>query len=151
MHVKVIGQTWIGFIEAYAQSLRADCDLNQATRFLFATYCLIMIIICAKLFSNPTMHDKVMGRAWTGFTGLCTKFKCRLWHWPLTKRHGTCSWHIVLSWWSFVPNYFQISSCTAMALTRFWNTRTHTHSHGQVRLYMPFPHLWRGHKNPKKI
>ena len=27
-----------------------------------------MIIICAKLFSNPTMHNKVMGRTCTGFT-----------------------------------------------------------------------------------
>ena len=27
-----------------------------------------MIIICAKLFLNPTMHYKVMGRTRTGFT-----------------------------------------------------------------------------------
>ena len=27
-----------------------------------------MMIICAKLFSNPTMHNKVMGRTRTGFT-----------------------------------------------------------------------------------
>ena len=27
-----------------------------------------MIIICAKLFSNPTMHNKVMGPTRTGFT-----------------------------------------------------------------------------------
>ena len=27
-----------------------------------------MIIICAKLFLNPTMHNKVMGRKQTGFT-----------------------------------------------------------------------------------
>ena len=26
-----------------------------------------MVIICAKLFSNPTMHNKVMGRTQTGF------------------------------------------------------------------------------------
>ena len=36
--------------------------------FLFATHRLIMIIICAKLVSNPTMHNKVMGRTRTGFT-----------------------------------------------------------------------------------
>ena len=36
--------------------------LNLVTWFLFATHRLIMIIICAKLFSNPTMHNKVMGR-----------------------------------------------------------------------------------------
>ena len=28
--------------------------------FLVATHCLIMILICAKLFSNPTMHNKVI-------------------------------------------------------------------------------------------
>ena len=27
-----------------------------------------MMIICAKLFLNPSMHDKVMGRKRTGFT-----------------------------------------------------------------------------------
>ena len=27
-----------------------------------------MMIICAQLFSNPTMHNKVMGRTRTGFT-----------------------------------------------------------------------------------
>ena len=26
------------------------------------------LIICAKLFSNPTMHNKVMGQTRTGFT-----------------------------------------------------------------------------------
>ena len=41
---------------------------NLATWFLFATHRLIMMIICAKLFSNPTMHNKVMGRTRTGFT-----------------------------------------------------------------------------------
>ena len=41
---------------------------NLATCFLFATHCLIMMIICAKLFLNPTMHNKVMGRTQTGFT-----------------------------------------------------------------------------------
>ena len=28
----------------------------------------VMMIICAKLFLNPTMHKKVMGRTRTGFT-----------------------------------------------------------------------------------
>ena len=41
---------------------------NLATWFLFMTYCLVMMIICAKLFSIPTMHNKVMGRTRTGFT-----------------------------------------------------------------------------------
>ena len=31
-------------------------------------YRLVTMIICVKLFSNPTMHNKVMGRTQTGFT-----------------------------------------------------------------------------------
>ena len=41
---------------------------NLATWVLFATHCLVMIIICAKLFLNPTMHNKEMGRTRPGFT-----------------------------------------------------------------------------------
>ena len=44
-----------------------------ATLSLFVAYCLVMMIICAKLFINPTIHE-VMGQIKTGFT----KFKCRL-------------------------------------------------------------------------
>ena len=36
---------------------------DLATWFLLATYRLVTMIICAKLFSNPIMHNKVMG--WT--------------------------------------------------------------------------------------
>ena len=35
---------------------------DQATRFLFATHRLVMMLICAKLFSSLTMQDEVMGR-----------------------------------------------------------------------------------------
>ena len=35
---------------------------------LFATHRLVIMIICARLFSNPTMHNKGMGRTRTGFT-----------------------------------------------------------------------------------
>ena len=41
---------------------------DLAKWLLFATYCLVMIIIYAKLFSNPTMHNKAMGRTRTGLT-----------------------------------------------------------------------------------
>ena len=44
---------------------------NPATWFLFATHHLIIIIICAKLFSNLTMDNKVMSQTLTEFTGLC--------------------------------------------------------------------------------
>ena len=38
------------------------------TWFLFMTHRLVMMIICAQLFSNPAMHNKVMGRTRTGST-----------------------------------------------------------------------------------
>ena len=41
---------------------------NLAIWFLFATHRLVMMIICVKLFLNPTMHNKVMDRTRTGFT-----------------------------------------------------------------------------------
>ena len=58
-------------IEAYAQSLRGTVTstFNLVISFLVATHRLnIMIIICAKLFLNPTLHNKVMGRTRTCFT-----------------------------------------------------------------------------------
>ena len=56
MHNKVMGRTRTGFIEVYAQGLSKDCDLDLAIWFLFATHRLVMMIICAKLFSNPIMY-----------------------------------------------------------------------------------------------
>ena len=69
MHNKVMGRTGTGFDEVYAPSLSVDCDLDfdLATWFLFATH-LVMMIFCAKLFSNLTMHNKVMGRTLIGTT-----------------------------------------------------------------------------------
>ena len=66
MHYKVMGRTQTGFTEVYAQSLSVDFDL--ATWFLFATHRLVMIIVCAKFFPNPTLHNKVMGWTRKGFT-----------------------------------------------------------------------------------
>ena len=54
MH-KVKEQTW-------------TLTFNLATWFFFLTHHHIMIIICAKLISNPTMHNKVIGRTRTGFS-----------------------------------------------------------------------------------
>ena len=54
------------FLSDDTQSVTMTFDL--ATWFLFVTHCLVMMIICAKLFLNPIMHNKVMGRTRTGFT-----------------------------------------------------------------------------------
>ena len=70
MHNKFMGRTRTGFTESMhkVQVRIVTLIFNLATWFLFATHCLVMIIICAKLFLNPTMHNKVMGRTRTGFT-----------------------------------------------------------------------------------
>ena len=57
-----------------AEERTVTLTFNLAAWFLFATHRLIMILICAKLFSNPTVHNKVMGRTRTDFT----KFRCGL-------------------------------------------------------------------------
>ena len=41
---------------------------NLAICFLFATHCLVKMLICAIKFINPTMHAYVMSRTRTGFT-----------------------------------------------------------------------------------
>ena len=41
---------------------------NLAIWFSFAIHELVMMIICAKLFLNPTMHNKGMGRTQIGRT-----------------------------------------------------------------------------------
>ena len=44
---------------------RLTLTFDLATWLLFATYrlvILVMMIICANLFLNPTMHNKLMGR-----------------------------------------------------------------------------------------
>ena len=41
---------------------------DQAIWFPFVTHHLVMIIICAKLFLNLTMHEEVMGQTQTDFT-----------------------------------------------------------------------------------
>ena len=48
--------------------LTVTLTFDLATRFLLVTHRLVKMIICAKLFINPTMNDKVMGRTQTGVT-----------------------------------------------------------------------------------
>ena len=69
MHDKVMGRTQTGFTKpVHLCTEYADCDLDLATCVLFTTHCLVMVIICADLFINPTMHGKVMCQTQTGFT-----------------------------------------------------------------------------------
>ena len=92
------------------------------TWLLFATHCLVMMIICAKLFSNPIMHNTLMGRTRTGFTGLCTKFKCDLDLWPGDKLscHNDYLCQIIVK-----SHYLRLSYCSDTILD---NKQTHTHT-----------------------
>ena len=54
MHDEIMGRTSIW-----------DLDLWPRDMSLHTTYCLIAIIISAKLFLIPTMHDEIM--VWTRF------------------------------------------------------------------------------------
>ena len=71
---KSITKLWVGHEQVSLKFLHkvkvriVTLTFALATWFLFATHVLVMMIICAKLFSNPIMHNKVM--AWTrkGFT-----------------------------------------------------------------------------------
>ena len=103
---------------------------------LFATHCLVMTIICAKSFLNPTMHNKVMGRTRTGFTevyaqSLSLTFELATWFLFVTY----CLVMMIISAKLFSNT---ILYGLVMARTRFWNTHT------QVRLYIPFRHFMAG-------
>ena len=67
-------QLWVGHEQISLKSMHkvrvqtVTMTFKLAIWFLFATHCLVMMIICAKSFLNLTMHYKVMGRTRTGFT-----------------------------------------------------------------------------------
>ena len=56
-----ITKLWVGHEQVSMKSMH-KVKMRTVTWSLFATHHLVMIIICAKLFLNPTTHNKVMGR-----------------------------------------------------------------------------------------
>ena len=58
MHYKVMGRTLTGFTLVYAQSLSADCDfdIRPGDMVFICDTMIVMMNICAKLFSNPIMY-----------------------------------------------------------------------------------------------
>ena len=90
---------------------------NLVIWFLIETHNFIIIIIFAKFFSNPTMHNKVMGQTRTGFTDIYAhslSVDCDLDLWPsdMVLVHNT----------SYCPdnqlflNHFKILPC----ITKLW-------------------------------
>ena len=67
MHDKVMGWTQTGVTEAYAQSLTVTL-IHQHGFYLQCINCIVMMIFCAKLFINPTIHDKVMSQTRNSLT-----------------------------------------------------------------------------------
>ena len=69
-----IAKVWVGQNQVSLKSLHkvqvrtVTLAFNLATWFLLATQHVVMMIICAKLFLNPIMHNKAMGRTQSGFT-----------------------------------------------------------------------------------
>ena len=69
-----ITKLWVGHEQVPLKSMHkvkvrtVTLTFDLAAWFLFATHHLVMMIICAKLFLNPTTHNKIMGRTRIGFT-----------------------------------------------------------------------------------
>ena len=62
MHDKVWARHKQVLLKPMHYVLTVTLTFGLATWFLFATYPLVMMIVCAKLCINPTMHDKVRGQ-----------------------------------------------------------------------------------------
>ena len=108
---------------------------------LFATHRFIMMIICAKLFSNPTMHNKVMGQTRAGFTEVYVQslsVESDLHLWPsdiVCVCHRSSCHDDHLCQIIFKSDHVQLSYGPDMILE-------HTNTHGQGKLYnMPFHHF----------
>ena len=88
MYNKVMGRTGTGFTEVYAQSLSVDCDLDfQPSDIILVHYTSSCHDAhCVILFSNPTMHNKVMGQTRPSFTEVYAQSlsaDCDLDLWPI--------------------------------------------------------------------
>ena len=133
---------------------------NLETWFMFVTHQLIMIIICAKLFSNPIMHNKVMGRTRTGLSEVYAQSlsaDCDLDRSPsdMILVRDTLSCHhlcqIIFESHLVRLNY-GLDTVLKHTHTHCSETHTHTHTHTQsltytqrqVRLYLPFRHIMAG-------
>ena len=106
---------------------------NLVIWFLFETYRLVMMIICTILFSNPTMHNKVMGTTRT----LKSTHKVLVRTVTLTFDPATL---FLLETHRYVimmicANYFQIPSCTATLWPDTLLKHTNTQRGGGVTLY----------------
>ena len=76
-----ITKLWVGHEQVSLKSVHkvqvrtVTLTFNLATWFLFTTQYLVIMIICAKLLLNPTMHNKLMCWTRTGFTESMHKVK----------------------------------------------------------------------------
>ena len=90
-----------------------------------------MMIICAKLFLNPYMHNKVMGRTRTGFTEVDAQslsadcdldFDLVIFLFVTHRRHDDHLCHIIFKSDYVCPSYGPDT------ILEYTNTLTHTHT-----------------------
>ena len=115
--------------KVYVQTVTLTFDL--VTWFLFPTHPLVMLIICAKLFLNLTMHDKVMGLTRTGFAEVYAQSLSADCNLDLATWFLCATYHLVMIICAKLL-YYAIMYSYVMARTLFWYTQTHTY--GQARL-----------------
>ena len=124
---------------------------DLAAWFLFTTHRLVMMIICAKLFSYPTMHNKVTGWTRTGFIEVYTqslRADCDLDIWSsdmvlnchISSCHDDHLCHII-----FKSHHVQLSTA------KLWpwhdsGTHTYTHTRTGQTLHALLPFYGRGIK-----
>ena len=149
MHNKGMGRTRIGSTEVYARSLSVAYDLDLAIWFLFATHLLVIMIIYAKLFSNSTMHYKVMCRTRPGFTEVYVQSLSADCDLDLSPSHmvfirDTSSYHDDhLCQIIFKSHHVQLSYGPDTIIEN--NKHTHTHTH--TDRVNSFRHFMARHKN----
>ena len=96
-------------------------DLLASDKVLFATHCLMMIM-CAILFKNPTMHNKVRGQTYEQSLG-----DLHL----LTYQQGSCSVTNRLATMLIEPTVFQIPPC----MTKLWARHEHVSLKSMQKVY----------------
>ena len=151
LHNKVMCRTQTCSTEVYAQSLSVECDLDlwPSDMVLFATHRLVKMIICAKLFWNPTVHNKVMGRTRTGFTEVYAQSlsaDCDLDLWPsdMVLFRDTSSCHDDHLCQIIFKSHHVRLSYGPDTILEYTNTYTHTDRVNSICLSAI---LWRGHKS----
>ena len=94
-----------------------------------------MMIICAKSFLNPTMHNKVMGRTRTGFTEVYAQSLST----TVTLILNLATWFLFATHCLVFKFHLVRLSYGPDQILEQTDTHIDTQTHGQVRLYALSP------------